>query len=279
MSQPSPETDLLRAAQAGDRGALEALLERHQDQIYRFGMAMCRDPESAKEVLQDTLLTVARSLGDFRGDAALSTWLYRIAHSACSKQRRRSKFAPAREHSLDREAAAEVARVADPARDPEQALAGKELEMALADAIAALDPKYREVLVLRDIEGLAAAEVAEILGLRIEAVKSRLHRARLAVRASLAPILEPAPAPAPATATSTCPDILSLFSQRLDDEISAEVCREMEQHLAGCARCRGTCDSLKQTLALCRTTPTATVPAAVQRSVRVALRDFLGTRS
>ena len=150
---------------------------------------------------------------------------------------------------------------------------------ALEQAIGALEPMYREVLLLRDVEGLSAAEVAEVLGVGVPAVKSRLHRARLSVRAHVAPLLGIAP-PEPAGAPEKgCPDVLALFSRYLEDEISAGGLREMERHLAGCGRCRGACDSLKRTLALCRTSPSAPVPKAIQDSVRVAVRNFLGESS
>ncbi len=144
---------------------------------------------------------------------------------------------------------------------------------------------YREVLVLRDVEGLTAREVAEVLGTTVEAVKSRLHRARLAVRARVAPALGvsmPAGKAEPAGTSppeSTCPDVLTLFSRHLEDEISAEVCADMERHLQSCPRCRMACDSLRRTLALCRTAPAVDVPVSVQNSVRVAIRDLLARPS
>jgi RNA polymerase sigma-70 factor (ECF subfamily) len=269
---PSDER-LLASARAGDKAALETLLERHQPQVYRFGMKMCRDPEDAKDVLQDTLLAMARGVRDFRGASSISTWLYTIARSFCIKKRRRSKFAPDDERSLDTDLASEGRRLAAPEREPDEALAGKQIERALEQAIASLDPTYREVLLLRDVEGLTAPEVAEVLGLSVQAVKSRLHRARLAVRESVAPLLGVAPM---APAQATCPDVLMLFSRHLEDEISADQCAQMERHLEGCARCRGTCDSLKRTLALCQTSgASVAVPPSVQASVKTALRDFL----
>ena len=273
MTEAPGDERLLAAARAGDKQALEALLERHQEQVYRFGMKMCRDPEDARDVLQDTLLAMARSVRDFRGASSLSTWLYTVARSFCIKKRRRSKFAPEEERSLESDVASEAKRLAAPGDHPDDALAGREVERALEQAIGALEPTYREVLLLRDVEGLSASEVAEVLGVSVQAVKSRLHRARLSVRERVAPLLgiEPAP-PAP----GGCPDVLTMFSQHLEDEISAERCAEMERHLEGCARCRGTCDSLKRTLALCRTVgPSAPVPASVQASVRTALRSYL----
>ena len=273
MTDAIADDRLLAAARAGDKQALETLLERHQPEVYRFGMKMCRDPEDAKDVLQDTLIAMARGVRDFRGNSSISTWLYTIARSFCIKKRRRSKFAPEEERSLDTGAAAEVRHLAAAGDNPDDALAGRQVERALEQAIAELDPMHREVLLLRDVEGLSAAEVAEVVGASVQAVKSRLHRARLAVRERVAPLLGVEPTAAPPGA---CPDVVMMFSQHLEDEISGERCAEMERHLEGCARCRGTCDSLKRTLALCRTVgPSLPVPPAVQASVKTALRDFL----
>ena len=271
---------LLEAARAGDRAALDQLLARHQRRVYRFGLKMCRDPEDAKDVLQDTLLAVARGVKDFRGASSVSTWLYTIARSFCIKKRRRPKFAPAEEASLEGDSAAEVREIADTARAPDESLAGRQIEAALERAIGDLDPMYREVLVLRDVEGLTAPEVAEVLGLTVEAVKSRLHRARVAVREAVGPLLgvpEPS-APAPAAGAGlamACPDIVALFSRHLEGEISADVCADMERHLQGCRHCRSRCDSLQRTLAMCRRAPLPEVPEPVQVSVKQALRRFL----
>jgi RNA polymerase sigma-70 factor (ECF subfamily) len=269
------DQDLLDAARTGDRPALEALLERHQRRVYRFGLKMCRDPEDAKDVLQETLLAVARGVKDFRGASSVSTWLYTIARSFCIKKRRRSKFAPEQEESLDSfEPGSEARQVADPSRAPDESLAGKQVEAALEGAIARLEPMYRDVLVLRDVEGLTAPEVAEVMGLSVEAVKSRLHRARVAVRESVAPVLGVPGAPEPAAAPG-CPDILQLFSRHLEGEISASVCADMERHLESCPACRSRCDSLQTTLALCKNTRLPEVPKTVQASVRQALRKFI----
>lgn len=263
---------ILEAARGGDPDALNALLERHQGQVYRFGLAMCRDPEDARDVLQDTLLALARGVQDFRGASSLSTWLYTVARSACIKKRRVRKGAPERLQSLD--VGGEALELADGAPGPDEQLASRRLERALAEAIGALAPPYREVLVLRDIEGLTAPEVAEVLGVSVQAVKSRLHRARLQVRSQLAPTLGADIAP-----SATCPDVLTLFSRHVEGDISAEVCAQMERHLEDCSRCRGACASLRRTLALCRTGPVAAVPPAVQASVRAALRDALSKKS
>lgn len=280
MSALQNESDdrLLERARSGDRDALEHLLERHQAKVYRFGMKMCRNPEDAEDVVQDSLLAMARGVRDFRGASSISTWLFTIARSFCIKKRRKRRHAPMEVHSFDGELGREASRVADPAMSAEEVLAGRQVDAALEEAIGALDPKYREVLVLRDIEGLTAPEVAEVMGIREQAVKSRLHRARSAVRARVVELLglsEDAPA-----AAGTCPDVVTLFSKHLEDDISAGTCAEMERHLARCPRCRGACDSLKRTLALCRNAAASDeVPPSVRDSVKVALHDFLSGKA
>src|SRR5690242_9551765 len=130
------DAKLLEQARSGDRRALEELLTRHERRVYRFGLKMCRDPEDAKDVLQDTLIAVARAVKDFRGASSVSTWLYTIARSFCIKRRRRSKFAPEAEESLDaRGPGAEARQIADPARAPDESLAGRQVEVALEQAI------------------------------------------------------------------------------------------------------------------------------------------------
>ena len=180
-AEPS-DASLLSAARSGDRQALETLLERHQAQVYRFGMKMCRDPEDAKDVLQDTLLAMARGVRDFRGASSISTWLYTIARASASRS------AAAASSPLRRNGRSTPTWPPRPGTSPTpdgirtRRSPSKQVATALEQAIAALEPMYREVLLLRDAEGLTAPEVAEILGVTPQAVKSRLHRARLLVR-------------------------------------------------------------------------------------------------
>jgi RNA polymerase sigma-70 factor (ECF subfamily) len=266
------DSELLTAVRQGDAAALEALLVRYQPRLYRFGLRMCGNEQDAGDVAQESLISMARSLRDFRGDSSISSWLYTVARRFCIKKRRRSKFAPVREESLDSPENPAVEELADPAPGPEQTATNRELERALTDAIAGLDPAQREVLVLRDVEGLSALEVAKVLGISVDAVKSRLHRARVAVRQTLLPVLG---RPVGEPRDSTCPDVLMLFSQKLEGDIDPVTCATMEAHLNQCGRCRGTCESLKRTLALCRELPTPDVPPPVAASIRRAIRTFL----
>ena len=277
LGVPNERTDqeLVEAARAGNGRALEQLIGRHQARIYRFGLRMCRDPEDAKDVVQETLIAAARTIREFRGSSSVSTWLYTIARSFCIKKRRRSKFAPAEIESLEaREPGEEATQLADPSRPADESMAGRQLEAALDSAISSLEPMYREVLVLRDVEGLTAPEVAGVMGLTVEAVKSRLHRARVAVREAVAPVLG-VPTGGPPREAEGCPDIVELFSRHLEGEISSSLCKEMEQHLSRCPSCAGRCQTLQRTLALCQAAPLPAVPDEVQAEVRLALKRFI----
>ena len=281
MREPAAEgteADLLEAARAGSGEALEALLERHEARLYRFARRLCRHREDAEDVLQESLLAAARGLPGFRGASSLGTWLYTIARSFCIKKRRRSVFAPT-EVSLDTEASAAARGLADPARRPDDALEASRLEAALEGAIAGLDRPYREVLLLRDVEGLSAAEVARVTGLSVAAVKTRLHRARGRLREALAPLMAPRGEAAATPPARPCPDVVRLFSRHLEGDVSARTCASMEKHLAACPRCEAACDGLKEVLRLCRTAPEPEVPAEVQERLRRAVHALVAGRA
>lgn len=270
------DQELLEKARQGDRPALEALLQRYQPHVYRFGMKMCRDPEDAGDITQDTLLAMARTVRDFRGASSVSTWLYTIARRFCIKKRRRRKGAPEEMESLDVGATGEAHHLPDPSRGPEEEVAGRQVSTALEKAIASLAPMYREVLVLRDVEGLTAPETAEVLGMTVEAVKSRLHRARVSVRDQMVPLLG-IPEGEPVAAGAACPDVLTMFSKHLEGDIDSNLCAELQRHLDGCPRCKGACDSLKQTLALCKAAPLPSVPSGIQDSIRQSIKGILSS--
>jgi RNA polymerase sigma-70 factor (ECF subfamily) len=256
------DAELLEAVRGGDADALEALLRRHQDRIFRFGMRMCRDREDAREVVQDTMLAVARSAARFRGDASFASWLFTIARNACAKHRRKAAGEPESFEAID---AATVHASASPEREIEQ----RRFEHALEHAIAELAPKVREVFLLRDVEGLSAKEVATATGLTVAAVKSRLHRARLDLRARLQPQIEP-----PA---STCPDVLHALSEHTEGDLDPSACRTLEAHVAECPSCAARCDGLRGILAACAALPAAPVPDAIAAAIRSGIRTALQT--
>lgn len=266
------ESELIERAKGGDREALDALLHRYQASIYRFGLRLCRDEEDAEDIAQETMLAMARTIEGYRGDASLSTWLYAIARSHCIKKRRRSKFAPTEERSLDDESFTEAKRLSPEEDAPDESLIKREIERALSEAIDSLGRDYREVVILRDVEGFRASEVSEILGISVSAVKSRLHRGRVAIRSALEPLLNDS-IDARAKAEGVCPDIPTLYSQHIEGEISASLCATMEAHLASCERCDAICDSLKRSLALCQTFEAdAPIPDSLADSIRSRIR-------
>jgi RNA polymerase sigma-70 factor (ECF subfamily) len=169
--------------------AFDKLYREHVDLVYRYAYRLCGEAESAKDLVQETFLNAYRGLQQFRNDAKLSTWLYTIASRACLRMRRKRKGAPERELSLEEFVPSSEGefhlQIPIDGLTPQQALENKELRQALDEAINKLPKKYRMTLVLRDMEGLSAAEAGAIMGLSERAVKSRLHRARLFVRREL----------------------------------------------------------------------------------------------
>jgi RNA polymerase sigma-70 factor, ECF subfamily len=265
------ERRLLSAARGGERKALDRLLQLLSGPIYRFGRGFCGDPHDAEDVAQVTLTALARSLHDFRGESSLTTWAYRVARNACTRQRRRPAQAPARLESLDAGTRSRpgALQVVDSREDPHQALERTELRDALQRAIAALPSSQREVLVLRDVEGLPAKEVGEALQLSERAVKSRLHRARVALRERLAPY-----APR-AHGGPRCPDTARLVSRYLEGELDAGVCAKLEDHVRSCPDCGATCATLRSVLVSCRSWRGETLPEQIRASLRKAIRQVV----
>lgn len=257
---------LLSRAAAGDDAALEALLESVQPQLYRFSMKMCRHSADAEDVLQDSLLAAARSIRTFRGDATLSTWLFTIVRRFCIKKRRKRAGAPDHEESLDALSPTEQHALRDTAPTPHDAAESAEVWRVVQAALATLPPDDREVLVLRDIEGLRAKEVADVIGASVSAVKSRLHRARAKLREALAE--------SPYRPGANCPDIRTIFSTYIEGDLSPEICTVMEAHVEACPACAAECDGLKAALNACSSAP-CDVPQGVADRVREELKRAL----
>ena len=199
------EADLARAVIAGEADAFEKFVEHFRSKIFHYSWLMCGRPEDAEEVAQETLLKVFESFDQLRDVERVRPWVFRIARNACLMQRRRSIFAPAHEISTDDLPVGTEPAGAEPPPDSEF-LAG-ELRNVLDRAIAELPATYRPVAVLRDLEELSTEETAQILDIGTDVVKTRLHRARRALRETLDCYLhnrclpdQPAPSPAPLTA-------------------------------------------------------------------------------
>jgi RNA polymerase sigma-70 factor (ECF subfamily) len=253
---------LIERARAGDAAAMEALITEVAPSAERFARRLCPGAD-VDDVLQETLLSLVTHLDRFEGRSALKSWVFAITRSACSHQRRGLKNRP---HEGDDA----VAEVPDAAPDPEQRAAGDELSRSLTRALDSLSPEHREVILLRDMEGLTAPEAAASLGLSVDALKSRLHRARAALRDALRPALE-ASAPPP---TPRCPDVMALWSKRLEGDLSPDDCAEMERHMEGCPSCGAACDALKSTLWACQSVRAPKVTPEMRAQIRRAMEAW-----
>lgn len=177
---------VLAAAARGDDAALSQLVHAYHDRVYRFGLRVCRDGFDADDAVQEAFLQLARRPDVAKDQGALS-WLYAVVKNACLRMLR--PFVRERRALGERVADADDA-VVDPAQlDPQQALERWELVQSVHAAIASLDRPLREVLVLRDLEGLSGEETSAALGIELAAMKSRLHKARARLREALPPPL------------------------------------------------------------------------------------------
>lgn len=261
MSARAEEAALISAAKTGDEQAVLALLDRYQGAVYRFGLRMCPTEHDAEDVVQETLLTAVQKLGDFRGDASFTSWLFTIVRSRCGKKQRAANRAPV----------LEPIEIIDEGPRPDELLSQAQLRAALETALATIDPMYREVLLLRDVEGLTAPEVATALEITVAAVKSRLHRARSMLRERMDKMLYRGSA-LPVLPAPDGQDLGEVLSQYLEGELTAEHCAEIELRLAHSPDCRGACDLLRRILGECRTCGRDAPPARVLENVRRALR-------
>ena len=173
----------------------ERVFREYAPRVYNLARRMLGNDADAEDVTQDVLLQVVRKLDTFRGESAFPTWLHRVTVNAALAHRRKRANRQARQTSEPLDSFLEDGHAANgPMRpwsvSPDQPLLNAETQHLIERAIAGLPETYRDVYVLADVEGLPNAEIAEMLGLSVPAVKSRLHRARLMMRDTLAPHFE-----------------------------------------------------------------------------------------
>jgi len=182
------ETDhlLITRFKAGSMDAMEKIVERYEDQIFTFGLKMCGHLQDAEDIVQETFLNAFKYLNDFREETKLRNWLFKIAARVCFRKRRKKKFEPERELSLEsfvlKDGLSSSYDIPDLSNNPSEQLERNELKQIINKSILSLPPKYRFVFNLRDIEGFSTKEASEILGITAQTVKTRLHRARLFLR-------------------------------------------------------------------------------------------------
>jgi len=182
MAIGASDTELVRRFKEGDRLAYEEIVRRYQHRVYGLALRWMSDPAIAEEVAQDVFIALFRALGGFRGDAKLSTWIYRVVVNHCKNRRLYRK-----RRKMDRHEALDGKRDDDdgPARQlphdgplPDAGVHQTEAEVLVREGLAQLDQIQRQVIVLRDIEDLSYEEIGEIMDIPRGTVKSRLHRAR-----------------------------------------------------------------------------------------------------
>ena len=189
IGTPITDTELIDSVLAGRRDDYAELVRRHHGAVLGLCRAMLGDPALAEDAAQESFLNAYRSLGDFRGGAAFSTWLYRIATNRCLDHiRRRARRAEESLDALIESAGPDIERMLDagqPARDPVE-----DADLA-ARVLARLSPDYRLILTLREVQGLSYDELADALECSLDAVKARLRRARAALQEEVRHILGP----------------------------------------------------------------------------------------
>jgi RNA polymerase sigma-70 factor (ECF subfamily) len=247
----------------GDEEAVEKALALLQNTVFSFSMKVCGQREDAEDTMQEVLLKSIPHLPKFDSPKALLVWLYKVAKNRCLISRRKSKFAPAHELSLeelmpDRN---ELENLAGDGRvNPEAFAIRSEQASRLREAVQKLPPQYRIVLVLRDMEGLTDDEVAEITGVRPGTARVRLHRARLFVRKELVrswmsrdkgrafarPHTDEKLRPA------RCKAMFAELSDYLDEQLDDSLCEELERHLNGCGPCKAFVATLEAAIEQCR---------------------------
>ncbi len=185
------DRQLVRRLRDRDEQAFRELVAEHRDRVFNLTLRMLGNRAEAEDVAQEVFITVFKTIDTFREEAKLSTWLYRVAVNQCKN---RIKYL-ARRHDRDRDqlddsneaaASSAIAVPGGPLPRPDRALEGAQVEVVLQEAINTLDEDHRVLVVLRDIEDLSIEEICAITGLPDGTVKSRLHRARLALRKKVA---------------------------------------------------------------------------------------------
>lgn len=177
------ETDLVRQAKAGDARAFEALVTAYETRIYNLALRYLGNPHDAEDAAQEVFLRVFRFLEGFQEESSFSTWLYRIGVNVCKdmlKARSQRQEQPLGQE--DEEDGTHPIHIPDLRYDPETVYSETEKRELLCAAIEALPPRQREILILRDLQGLSYEELAEVLSLEVGTVKSRLARSRESLR-------------------------------------------------------------------------------------------------
>ncbi len=184
MARPDDaESELLARLVRRDERAFNELVRAHQARVYGLVLRMLGNPAEAEDLAQEVFVQVFKAIGTFRGESRLSTWIFRIAVNLCKNRGEYLRVRQAEKHaSREPDEVSSGTAGAPNLPRPDEALAGKRMEEVVQRALAALDPAFRECLVLRDLEDLSYEEIEQITGLAEGTVKSRIHRGRAQLR-------------------------------------------------------------------------------------------------
>lgn len=258
------------------KAAIQRLLDEFGGHLYSLAFRFCGSRDEAEDLVQEVFLQAFRSWGEFRGDADPKTWLFRIAANSCQRMHRKKSGEPAHIASLDSLLPFGdrlIAVIADDQDDATQARIRAEAIERLETEIARLPDDFRVPLVLKDIVGFTLSEVASVLGMAEGTVRSRVHRARLKLRAAVDEAIprSPEPAPPPAYEERTCLDLLNAKQEALDRGVPFDAA-------VICDRCRSVFASLDLTQEVCRSLASDCLPSGVRERLlqRIESRQASG---
>jgi RNA polymerase sigma-70 factor (ECF subfamily) len=255
--------------QRKDSKSLEEALALLQKTILSFSMKVCGQRQDAEDTTQEVLLKSVPNLPKFDNPKALMVWLYKVAKNHCLMSRRRSRYAPKEDLSLDElmPDRRELQKLSgNPDGTPEASLLRGENAKRLRQAVQKLPADYRLILVLHDMEELSDGDIAEITGLRLGTIRVRLHRARLFVRKELVKqdqhrvrhqtvrLVKGIQLPSQPR-QRRCKEMFAELSNYLDDELDDSLCEELEKHMNGCEPCKAFLSSLEKSIQQCHMAP------------------------
>ncbi|HEX4005044.1 MAG TPA: sigma-70 family RNA polymerase sigma factor [Acidobacteriaceae bacterium] len=251
--------EAIRLLRTGEAPDVQRALELLRRTVLSFGMKVCGQQEDAEDTAQEVLVRALPYLARLDDPQALSAWLYTAAKNRCWQGRRRATYrkAIALEGLIPDDTELHALQLTDPAANPESAALSRQDHQMLHQAVLALPPQYRIVLVLHDMEEMETEMVAKILSLQAGTVRVRLHRARLLVRKEMGKLLQRPSGPqrrkrSRVRRPAECREIFANLSEYLDGKMEAESCERMRSHIEACAPCVAFIADLKRAIDRCR---------------------------